>query len=250
MRRVAILLLVLAAGTGCRKKTAPEFYGFESTYSIMVARDGDEAYATETMDQVLAGLEQIPADTVEGPKAAELAATIKRERARIAQEDKDREAALAAAEAPTPGPGPGPSLFPPPEPEEAPGAAAADAGGPQAPWGGMSSAEFTRLFGACFDAGPRKTLPGQPEGTTFVLKDEPKCRAQFKVADPSASLSFVFVKDALIGQTTEKKTTTETVKPAPPPPPEPEDAGVYLLIPGAPVPEELRPKLPPAPAEP
>lgn len=249
MRRVAILLLVLAAGTGCRKKTAPEFYGLESTYSIMVARDGDEAYATETMDQVLAGLEQIPANTVEGPKAAELAATIKRERARIAQEEKDREAALAAAEAPPEGPGPGPSLFPPLDQPATP-SGPVDAGGPQAPWGGMSSGDFSRLFGACFDAGPNKTLPGQPEGTTFVLKDDPKCRVQFKLVDPAASLYFVFVKDALIGQTTEKKTTTETVKPAPPPPSEPEDAGVFLLIPGAPVPEELRPKLAPPPAEP
>jgi hypothetical protein len=236
MRRVAILLMVLAAAaSGCRKKSAPQFYELQSTYTILSDRHGDDAYAMPEMDQVLAALEQIPADTVEGPKAATLVSKIKSERERLAREAKEREAAMAAAATPPTTMPTAPSLFPR---EPAPKPEAVDAGGPTKPWGGMKVADLQKWFGSCFEQGPNKTLPGQPEGTTQQVKDDPKCRAAFGSTDPASTTFYVFVKDALVGQTTETRKVTETVKPSPPRPAG--DAGTtgpFLVIPGAPAPE-------------
>lgn len=256
MRRVAILLLGLLAVSGCRKKSAPEFYALESNYSILVARDGDDAYASEDMDTVLTGLKAINPEAVEGPKAAELAAKIEAERQRVAREAKAAADALAAAGRPADfPPGASTSLFPPEPktPEDAPPAAAAVDAGRRKPYGGMPLADFQKLYGDCFDTGPAMTLPNQPEGTSMVLRDDAACRAEFGAADPDTKTYFVFVKDALVGQRSEKRTVKEIIKepaPAAPAPAAAADAGQYLLIPGAPLPEELRPKVqPPPPAE-
>jgi len=238
MRRVAILLMLLAAASGCRKKTAPQFYELESTYSILVAREGDDAFAEPEMDRVLAGLEQIPADTVEGPKAASLVATIKAERDRAAREAKAREAALAAATAvPTSVPT-APSLFPKEKPADTPPAEAPDAGAPARPWGGMTTAELKQHFGACFVPGPNKTLPGQPEGTSMQVKDDPKCRASLGSVDPNSTTFYVFVKDALVGQVTETRRAPEAAPSKTPSAAEAADAGptTMMIIPGAPLP--------------
>ncbi|MEW5740455.1 MAG: hypothetical protein AB1938_16125 [Myxococcota bacterium] len=239
MRRLAILVLAVAAAlSGCRKKTAPEFYELESSYSIMVARDGDDAYASEEMDRVLEGLKKIPADAVEGPRASSLVTTITTERARVAREAQEREAALAAAEQPSQAPPSGPSLFEPIKaPAPAAGADGQDAGAiPTRPWGGMTEAELQKHFGSCFTAGPPKTIPGHPEGSSFRVNDDAACRQKFGSTDPNTSTFLVFVKDALIGQTTEQKTVIPG-KPPPPGPPVYVDAGSFLAIPGAPVPE-------------
>jgi hypothetical protein len=234
MRRVAILLLLLAAASGCRKKSAPQFYDLQSSYTILVDRSGDDAYAMPEMDVVLSGLEAIPADALEGPQASGLVAKIKAERERIAREAKAAQAALAAAGTPPAAVPSTPSLFPPPPANPQP-AEGVDAGAPTRPWAGMKVADLQKWFGGCFQAGPNKTLPGQPEGTTQQVKDDPKCRATFGSTDPASTTFYVFVKDALVGQTTETRTVTET-KPPPPKPPVYEDAGTYMVIPGAPAP--------------
>ncbi|GMU62557.1 MAG: hypothetical protein AMXMBFR34_43200 [Myxococcaceae bacterium] len=238
MRRVALLLALALLASGCRKKSAPEFYDLESSYSVMVASDGDDAYGTAEMDRVLAALQAIPPDTIEGPKAAALVTTIQAERNRIAQEVAEREKALAAVDRPPDPMPPGPSLFPPPKDEADGGEVDA---GLRKPWGGMTIAEFQQLYGACFVAGPKKTLPGQGEGTSFVVKDEPKCRAAFGVTDPSVDTFYVFVKDGLVAQTNERKPVEAPPEKKQPEPPPVEDAGQYLFIPGAPLPEHLRP---------
>jgi hypothetical protein len=239
MRRVAIHVLALVAAlSGCRKKTAPEFYELEASHSILVARDGDEAYTSEEMDRVLEGLKKIPQDTVEGPRAAALIATINAERQRVEREAREHAAALAAAERPSLPPPESTSLFAPSPKGPAADTEGQDAGPPTptAPWGGMTVAEFQKLFGSCFMAGPPKTIPGHPEGVSFKVNDDPACRAKFGSTDSNTSTFFVFVKDALVGQTSEQKTTIPGKAP-PPGPPIYLDGGSFLAIPGAPVPE-------------
>lgn len=245
MRRLAILLLGLLAVSGCRKKMAPEFYELESNYSIMVARDGDDAYASPDMDAVLAGLQKIPADTVEGPKAAALVATITAEKARVAREAKEAADALAAAAKIPEPPAPGPSLFPPPPSEPAP-AVDAGPGAPPKPYQGMPMADFLKYYGECFVPGPARTIPGNPEGVSQQLKGDRKCRAEYNAVDPRTSVFFVFVKDGLVGQITETAPAQPEKKAAPPPA---VDAGnqTFLVVPGAPLPPELGG--PPAPPE-
>ncbi|MEW6430982.1 MAG: hypothetical protein AB1730_05680 [Myxococcota bacterium] len=255
MRRVAILLMGLLVVSGCRKKTAPEFYQLESSYSILVARDGDDAYVSDEMAQVLEGLKQISPDAVEGPKAAALVAKIQSERDRVEREAKAAEAALAAAGRPPESP-PATSFSAtptglgdaPPAGADTGAADVADAAR-RKPWGGMSVAEFQRMYGDCFEAGSDKALPGQAPGTAMKVKDDAACRAEFGSSDPDTSVFYVFGKDGLAGQLSEKRTVKETVtqKPAP----TPVDAGpsTFLLIPGAPLPEGLQAPPAPPPAE-
>lgn len=245
MRRLAILLLGLLAVSGCRKKMAPEFYELESNYSIMVARDGDDAYASPDMDAVLAGLQKIPADTVEGPKAAALVATITAEKARVAREAKEAADALAAAARPPEPPAPGPSLFPPPPSEPTP-AVDAGPGAPPKPYQGMPMEEFQKYYGECFEAGPAKTIPGNPEGVSLRVKDSRTCRAQYNAVDPRTSVFAVFVNGRFVGQLTENAPVVTEKKG---PPLVAVDAGskAFLLVPGAPLPPELGG--PPAPPE-
>lgn len=252
MRHVAILLMGLLAVSGCRKKTAPEYYELESSYSIMVARDGDDAYVSEEMGQVLAKLKQISPDTVEGPRAAGLVAKIEGERERVEREAKAAEEALAAAGRPAEPPS-GPSFSPTPTgPGDAP-PAAADAGaadaGRRKPWGGMSVAEFQRMYGDCFEAGADKALPGQAPGTAMKVKDDAACRAEFGSSDPDTSIFYVFGKDGLAGQLSEKRTVKETVTQTPAPTPADAGSSTFLLVPGAPLPEGLQPPPAPPPAE-
>lgn len=245
MRRLAILLLGLLAMSGCRKKSAPEFYELESNYSIMVARDGDDAYSSPDMDAVLAGLQKIPSDSVEGPRAAALVATIANERARVAREAKEVADALAAAARIPEPPAPGPSLFPPPPKDPT---ADTDAGpaAPPKPYQGMSMADFQKYYGDCFVPGPPKTIPGNPEGVSLQIRDERGCRAQYNAADSRTRVFFVFVKEALVGQLTEQAAPEPEKKVVPA---QVVDAGsqTFLLVPGAPLPQELGG--PPAPAE-
>lgn len=251
MRLFTVLMLGLLAASGCRKKSAPEFYALESDYTILVDREGDDAYLDDGMATVLAGLKAIPTDAEEGPRAATLIATIEREQKRVEDEAEARDAALAAAARPAPMP-PGSDFGAPTGPsagsaddETAEAGPAADAG-PARPVAGMSQADFQRLFGACFTPGPPKALPGQAEGATMQLRDDDACRKQYGVPDADTKLYFVFVDDGLAGQRSERQTRTETVAPKPPEPPKPVDAGVYLLVPGAPLPDALRPLAPPA----
>jgi hypothetical protein len=248
-------LLVVA---GCRKKSAPEYYALESDYSILVAREGDDAYASEDMDTILARLRAIDPDALEGPKAAELAAKIEAERQRVARETKEKEAAdaLAAVRRQAefrPGVVTSAIQSEPQGPEGALPAQVVDVdAGRRKPYGGMPRAEFEKLYGDCFDSGPAMTLPNQPEGSSMVLRDDAACRSEFGVADPATKTYFVFVKDALVGQRSETRTVKEVIKepasaaPAPPASAGPPDAGQYLLIPGAPLPPQLGgPPLPP-----
>lgn len=241
--RVLLLLCVLQAVllSGCRKKTAPEFYKLESDQSVLVSRDGDEAWTSAEMSAILAGLQAIPEDAVEKPRAVALAAKIAAERARV---EADRVVVPAKPPPVDPFAGRIPSREPAPEPapvdpgEQAAPALVVDAGPPSQPWPGMDEKSFVTHFGRCFSAGPKATLPDGKPATAYVLSSSADCQKEFGA--PNTRLSYLFTDKGLWGKSAETTQvvdagtiTTPGAPPGPPAPPRPE----IITIPGAPQPE-------------
>src|SRR6185436_1608185 len=83
MRAAAVALSVCLLLSGCRKKSAREYYRLESDYSVLVSRDGDAAYDEPELATIIEGLNAIPADALERPKAEALLATIATETLRV-----------------------------------------------------------------------------------------------------------------------------------------------------------------------
>lgn len=239
MRAALITCLLLSLTlSGCKKKSSAEFYRLESEHSVLLTREGDEAYASDEMDVVLAGLRAIPEDTLEKPRADALVATITTEQARVkaarptaavnAPDDVNaRFEAIKAARV-----------------VETIQANEADAGaqdaGPVEPTKGMSEADFLKAFGVCFTRGEPFALADGGTATTQLVRDDAKCQAQH--GTPGATTRWLFVSGGLFAKLVEtssaKSSTSTTVidagtpKPPPAPQPEPEPA---LAIPGAPV---------------
>lgn len=243
--RVLLLLCLLLPGlllTGCRKKSSKEFYKLEADQSILVAREGDEAYLTPEMDAVLAGLQAIPDDALEKEKATNLAAKLTAEQARV----KAEKAALAAPPRPPPSdPFAGRTTEPtpvepaPPGPEDLGDAGEpVDAGEPTQPWSGMEEKDFVQRFGSCFSAAPKATLPDGREATAYVLSANPKCQKQFGL--PDTTVRYLFTERGLWGKATETVQVRDAgvfqlpVPPQPPPPPAPPP---IITTPGQPQPE-------------
>lgn len=238
MRTLVVVLLCLAAALpGCRKKSAPQFYQLESTWSIMVARDGDDAYQDPVMDQVVTGLEQIPPDAIEGPKASELLAKIAGERARLAAEKaaaEKLEAAAATERASLP------SLFEPPAAAPAADPAAARAAvdaGPPRPFSGMTREAFQKAWGDCTEAAGELEVPGLGAMTGFAVQDRYACRQRLGVPEDARHV-FLFKDGKLKVERTEKVQPPAPPKPAAPPPSEgtPDGGDRIMYVPGAPLP--------------
>ena len=99
MRAAAVALSLCLLLSGCRKKTAPEFYRLDGDYSVLVSREGDDAYGTPELTAIIAGLQAIPSDAVERPRAEALLAKIDAEAQRVKKERADT--AIAAVPKPT-----------------------------------------------------------------------------------------------------------------------------------------------------
>ncbi len=221
---------------GCRKKSSPEFFKLESEQSILVARDGDDAWLSPQMDAVLSGLQAISDEAIEKPRAQALASKIVAEQARLKAEQ---------ARPPPPAPvdpfaGRLPSAPPPPENPET--AELIDAGElSDQPWPGMLEQAFVARFGVCFSPGPKATLPDGQAASAYVLSASPACQKQFGAAD--ARVSYLFTDKGLWGKATETVVIRDAgamvlpVRPAPPPPPPSSKPPASISIPGAPAPE-------------
>ncbi|MDP2275130.1 MAG: hypothetical protein Q8K32_30580 [Archangium sp.] len=238
MRTPVVLLLCLVAAlslTACRKKSSPEFFKLESQQSILVSRDGDEAWSSPEMDAVLNGLQAIPEDAMEKPRAQALAARIVAEQTRLKAEQNrppppapvnpfaDR---VPMAERPAPVP----------DPETPEALEGVDAGeGPDQPWPGMAESLFVTRFGSCFAPGPKAVLPDARPASAYVLAASPACQKQFG----PGKISFLFTDKGLWGKATETLEIRDAgiivlpAPPAPPPPPLP----TIITVPGAPLPE-------------
>lgn len=205
MRTLVIVLLGASLWLGgCRKKSAPQFYSLESTYSILVARDGDEAYADPAMDEVVQGLKAIAPETVEGPRAAKLLEAIGVERARLAAEQAEVARLDAAGKVPRPQL---PSLLSPTRAATVDAGRAAVDAGQSLPWAEMPLHEFNRLFGRCMEPPAETELAGLGKVLSFAVLGQPTCREQFKVPDDTRLL-YVFKDGVLRGERTERRTVT------------------------------------------
>lgn len=240
--RVLLLLCVLEALllSGCRKKSSPEFYKLESQQSVLISRDGEDAYVSDEMAGVISALQAIPEDALEKPRATELAAKLSAEQARILAE-------RAAAAKPRPPPdqaAPPPPPPPPPEPAaaaEAPPADQPDGGPPPPaqPWAGMEEKVFQERFGKCFAAGAKATLPDGKPATRYALNPGADCQKQYGGAN-EPGLSYLFTDKGLWGKSNETTTVVDagriTIPGVPPPPPPPPGPDI-ITTPGAPQPE-------------
>jgi len=255
--RLLLSLLVVGLLGGCRPKTSPAYYKAEADYSVLVSAQGDAAYADPKMAEVLARLKAIPTGVREAAQVQALIAKIEAESARVGQEKAAADKALAAADVPT---APmnlgaaGPSAVRPSgeSPAGSAPAEAVDAGPPQAPrpYADMPKEEFLKWYGACVDPGEDVQLAQFPKkATALEVKDSADCQKKLGVG--GGKTSFAFVDAKLKGEVTRTEQKTQTVidaGPAPaPPPPERKD---FTVIPGAPIPDELRPPAPPATEEP
>lgn len=239
MRVLLLLCVSMVLLTGCRKKSSPEFFKLEADQSILVSRDGDEAWVSAEMNTILAGLQAIPEDALEKPRATALVQKITAEQARVESE----RVKIPPKAAPQPNPFAAtptePTPPPPEEPEETPPAAdQPDAGEPTQPWSGMEEKVFVARFGRCFAAPTKATLPDGRSATSYALNASPDCQKQHGV--PSAVISFLFTDKGLWGKATETTQIRDAgtiLLPPPPAPPVPPAPPPIITTPGAPLPE-------------
>ncbi len=237
MRFALVLVCVLTSLAGCRKKTAPEFFKLESQQSVLIAREGDDAYVSAEMDSIIGGLEAIPGDAREKPRAVDLVQRLSAEKARVAAERVPRPPPPPPAD-PFAGREPAPVAVDPAEPAPA-GEDVPDAG-PSEPFTGMDEATFKRFFGTCFSPGPKTEIAKGTPATTQVLASNPDCQKRF--GTPGGTTTYVFVDGGVAGKMVETYVVVdagfrEVTRPAAPPPPPPDAGPPILTIPGAPLPE-------------
>ena len=175
----SVLLLLLLALAGCaRKEPSPEYTRASERFNKLYAKELDDAYLDPAMREVEALLEKVPPDSLDAQAASQLLTRIRENRARLEQVSKDRETALA--EARTPPSFSGRSVSPPPAPPAStPGARPPpppDAGPPSAPSAGMSTTEFNRLFGDCFEPAGPVEVNGRGTRDSFTMVDSSRCR--------------------------------------------------------------------------
>ena len=228
-----VALLVLA---GCRKRSYPEYYEWESRVSVLVAQDGDEAYGLPEMKELLTRIDGVPADAYEWPKAKVLSDSIHSEMARIERERKElenerqRQAAAAAA---------APRLAPSPTAPSAPTPAAAPAEAqrpdPKVPYGGMPLEEFQKEHGSCMSS-LSSTVKDEVK---FQNVDSSDCRGKYGLSE-GANVIFTFRQGLLAERSTETRTRViiDAGKPAAPPAPKtPPEPQMQFIFPGAPRPD-------------
>lgn len=237
MRSALLLCLLAGLLSGCPKKSSPEFYKLEADQSILVARDGDDAWVSPEMTGIVAGLTAIPDNAIEKPRAQALVAKIAAERARVTAERVE----------PPKGPQVDPfagrlspsgttteveAVSPPPETTEG------DAGAePLAPWARMEEKRFVALFGKCFASGPAAVTSDGGAATTQVLATSADCQKRFGA--PNGVTSFLFTDKGLSEKIVETTVVIDagTVTTPGRQPPTPDAGPPVLLIPGAPMPE-------------
>lgn len=204
---VAVVLLIVGLGlSGCRKKAAREFYDLESRATILVARDGDDGLLSDEMTGIIAALQAISPDAVEGPKAHELWSKLESDRQRIMRARAAGAAAGAGSAARAPAPQPIDVARPPEPKAEAP--EAPDAGWPGRPWANMTLAEFQEHFGACMDGVGEKEVPGRGRMQAWEVIKTPTCTVKYGIPNEDTHHLFLFQNGRLAGERTEQRTTT------------------------------------------
>jgi hypothetical protein len=174
-RTLCIALVVLGA---CRKEAlpSPEFSRAEARFNEVYGRKLDGAYQdTAAMDEVLALLAKVPADSSDAAAAAELRQRIEAGRAARAAEEQRLEA-IAAGAAATP-------VFSAEGGGAGGGAAQADAGtedGGSAAQEGAAAADFEAEHKGCVTQGLPFAVQGSDiKGNAWELNATDECKAKF-----------------------------------------------------------------------
>ncbi len=207
LRVGALVVIAGLALSGCRKKSAPQYYQLESNVTILADRDGDDAWSGDEMTAALTALKAIDPEAVEGPRAQALITRIESERGRV---EREKAAATQAAAVVTPRATV--RLF-----DEKNAGAGTDGGAagstpdasvPDRPFGGMALADFQKLFGGCMSAEGEQPVPGLGPAKVFSVKnDDAACRTRYGLPDDgSVKQTYAFKNDQLASQHTESHT--------------------------------------------
>lgn len=189
MRRAALsALVVLALVSGCRKparRPSPEYAAAQARFVTLYAEKMDDAYRLPEMDELLAQLGRVPADSLDAQVAQELAQRIREGRARLEAEEAARRKAAAEAAAAAPQP----SFAPRPVAAAAPVVEApADPAPASAPRPGMTAQEFDREFGTCFSYGRAVKVADKGMADTRLLNDRLQCQQRLPGFDKQVVL--------------------------------------------------------------
>ncbi len=176
-RPLALLLAVVALVSSCRKPLpSPDYIEASNHYTNLVALQGDDAYASSAMTEVLAQLARVPEKSSDHSAAVALTATIAAERARIALA-----ATKVAVAAPPPANPVFPSFAPVAAPQEPVAAAAPDAAVSELSRGADFDALQRKYVGCMVSRGAIKMIGpdgGQSATEGFDLHDSASCRTR------------------------------------------------------------------------
>ncbi len=176
-RSLALVLLLVLPGCA-RKEPSPEYTRASERFNKLYAKELDDAYLDPAMREVEALLEKVPPDSLDAQAAGQLLTRIRDNRTRLEQSSQQREEAMAAARTPptfsgqsvsSPPPPPGAPRPPPPP--------AQDAGPPSGPSAGMSTRDFGRLFGDCFEPAGPVEVSGRGTRDSYAMVDSSRCRS-------------------------------------------------------------------------
>jgi hypothetical protein len=171
------LAALLGAAACARKEPSADFSRASERFNKLYAQQLDDAYLDPGMREVEGLLQHVPPDSLDAPGAQALLKRIQEGRARMEQGARERAQASAAALAPptisgaTVGSGASAT-----SPVVRP-AAPPDAGPPSSPHAGMSTREFNRFFGDCFESAGPVEVTGRGTRDSFALADSPRCRS-------------------------------------------------------------------------
>ncbi len=219
-RSLAVVLLLVLPGCA-RKEASPEYTRASERFNKLYARELDDAYLDPAMHEVEALLEKVPADSLDAQAAAQLLARIRDNRTRLEQASTQRDKALAEARTPPKFSGQSVSAPPPPPGSARPSPPPApDAGPPSAPTAGMSTRDFNRFFGDCFEPAGPVEVSGKGTRDSYAMVDSYRCRT----AMPALANSVVLADGQAVLGVVPKSALQRTLADGGPPP-APPDAG-------------------------
>ncbi len=241
----AVATVCVVAVLGCRKPSGKAFYEFNTQYELLVARDGDAAYAQPDMDSIVQGLSSVPEGAAERGAAQAVLQKITAARQRIAAEEEAAKQVVERSRADTTPTMPsyfenrGAPVPPPP-------AALRPAGdaGVKIPTldGNLDEKALALHFAGCFDPGVAGPLPQDDRrGVGYTIRGSADCRRRMGLSATGEVVLF-FVDGHLAKQLTRSQV----------PPAVPEPRIIQVLVDAGPLPEPRmtfpgapRPELPP-----
>ena len=260
-RRAALILFAVLAAAGCRRATGRPDANYQKAshlYQQLYVTQLDDAYGDPKMDEVLALLQKVDANSQDAEAAGAMVGSIQRGREALARSRAAREKMAAAAQVAVSAP----SVEI--DPRKILAASAPDAGPPQDPYGpGASVAEINTGTGGCLSgyepfnengtgvsgtvyrlvpgAGCAGKLPGYVGQAVLVVNG----RIYRRLTDPNPSITAT-PPPAAPAEAGPPPQAQAPVRPsAPPPAPDAGEPEYQIVVPGQP-----QPGATPTPAEP